>query len=586
MRRRQRTEGMWFMRTVLTAVLVCLLAVHANAGVYNFPYPSAENKKGLMAGDGMVEDVLELNICHATFNFPITHMIAHKSERNASSSYSIKYKGKKYWFRKEHIHAWDSVLKQYKKNNITVTGILLVDKRSDLKNLIYPSARNKTAGYYMWNMDGKKNQRQIEAAIQFLARRYTNSKYGRVVGWVVGNEINSASAWNRAGKVSFSQYMDAYARMFERSSDIIRGIYANARLYIPLDHFWNTSFGGSETYKGRACLDAFAARMKRDGYRWNLAYHAYNGDMTQPSITASQKYGTTNTLDTPLITMKNLSVLTNYIRSRYGTGTRVILSEQGYSSTYQGKNANAGQSDAVALSYYLAMADPMVDSFVYYSHLDQTFLKKAGASYGLWNVSKSDNATSKKPSWSVFKYMDTDLSNAVLNNARKISEKLTGKKVSATRTILKRELVPCGKYKLKMKLKKGWKGCGAIRSSRREGSAYTLVKNPSRNKNVYWGLQKKTGKLNVTPYPLLCLTVRDGKLTGGKCELLVRAFSGNRHVFEASRMIRSGNRQRLQVDLGKWKYCNAVTKIQILLKRGSGEWKKGAGIVVENIGFR
>ena len=51
-------------------------------------------------------------------------------------------------------------------------------------------------------------------------------------------------------------------------------------------------------------------------------------------------------------------------------------------------------------------------------------------------------------------------------------------------------------------------------------------------------------------------------------------------------MIRSGNRQRLQVDLGKWKYCNAVTKIQILLKRGSGEWKKGAGIVVENIGFR
>ena len=91
MKRRQRTEGMWFMRTILAAVLVCLLAVPANAAVYNFPYPSSENKKGLMAGDGMVEDVLELNICHATFNFPITHMIAHKSERNASSSYSIKY---------------------------------------------------------------------------------------------------------------------------------------------------------------------------------------------------------------------------------------------------------------------------------------------------------------------------------------------------------------------------------------------------------------------------------------------------------------------------------------------------------------
>ena len=61
--------------------------------------------------------------------------------------------------------------------------------------------------------------------------------------------------------------MDAYARMFERSSDIIRGIYANARLYIPLDHFWNMI--NSNKYTARACLEAFAARMKKDGYAWN-----------------------------------------------------------------------------------------------------------------------------------------------------------------------------------------------------------------------------------------------------------------------------------------------------------------------------
>ena len=586
MKRWQRMRACGIILVLFTLIMTGMMAAPTCAAIYNFPYPSAENKKGLMAGDGMVEDVLELNINHATFNFPITHMIAYKSERNSSSSYSIKYKGKRYWFRKEHIHAWDAVLKQLKKNNIIVTGILLVDKRSDLKNLIYPSARNKKAGYYMWNMDGKKNQRQIEAAIRFLAKRYTNSKYGRVTGWVVGNEINSASAWNRAGNVSFSQYMDAYARMFERSSDIIHGVYSNARLYIPLDHFWNISFGGSETYRGRECLEAFAARMQRDGYRWNLAYHAYNGDMNQPSITAVQKYGTTDTLDTPIITMKNLGVLTEYIRSRYGTGTRIILSEQGYSSTYMGRSETGLQSDAVALSYYLALADPMVDSFVYYSHLDQTFLKKAGSSYGLWNVSKSDKATSRKPSWSVFKYMDTDLSSLVLDQARRTAQSMTGKQVSPTRTMMQGTLTSCGRYKLKKKLAKGWKSLGAVSSLNRSGGSITLRRDPSRNSNVYWGIQKTFKAMNVSSCPRLLLTVRGGRLTSGKTELLVRVFAGSRNVYEASARIYGNKKQYLVTDLQGWKYRSGITKIQILIKRESGNWKKGAGVVLENIGFR
>ena len=577
-------------RSILPAVLIIMLTVlfadSVYAARYTFPYPTAENKKGLMIGDGMIEDALELNICHATFNFPITHMIASKSERSKARSYSYKYKGKKYWFRKGHIKAWDSVLKKLKKNHVIVTGILLVDKRSDLKNLIYPSARNLQSGYYTWNMDGGKNQRQIEAAISFLARRYTNSKYGKIVGWVVGNEINTASYWNRAGNVSFSKYMDLYARMFERSSDIIRSVYSNARLYVPLDHFWNIRYEGNETYKGRDCLTAFANRMKRDGYRWNLAYHAYNGDMNEPSVTAPQKYGTTDDLDTPIITMKNLSVLTNYIRKTYGAGTRIILSEQGYSSTYNGGNVSAKQSESIALAYYLAMADPMVDSFIYYSHVDQNLLTKLGSSYGLWKVSKSEKATSKKSSWSVFKYMDTNLSDPVLNTARKLSEKMTGKKVSATRTIQRGALAKSGKYKPKKKLDKGWKSCGAVRTVRRKGGSYNVRKDSSGNKNVYWGIQKGLGKLNVTGYPRLCLTVKDGKLTKGKTELLVRVFSGNRNVFEASGDILSKKTQRFVIDLSRWKYRSRITKIQILLKRKSGNWKSGAGVVLEKIGFR
>ena len=59
-----------------------------------------------------------------------------------------------------------------------------------------------------------------------------------------------------------------------------------------------------------------------------------------------------------------------------------------------------------------------------------------------------------------------------------------------------------------------------------------------------------------------------------------------KYVPKASGSVKSKRRQCLQVDLREWEHCNAVTKIQILLKRGSGEWKSGAGIVVEKIGFR
>lgn len=569
----------------LTIVLSLILLLPSYAAIYNFPYPTAENKKGLMIGDDMVEDALELNICHATFNFPITHMIAYKSECNSSKSYSFKYKGKKYWFRKEHIHAWDSVLQKLKQNNVIVTGILLVDKRSDLKNLIYPSARGKKAGYYAWNMDGKENQRQIEAAISFLARRYTNSRHGRVVGWIVGNEINSASDWNRAGNVSFSEYMDLYARMFEKSSEIIHGVYANARMYVPLDHFWNISYGGVETYRGRDCLDTFAARMRLDGYKWNLAYHAYNGDMNQPSITDPQKYGTTNDLNTPIITMKNLSVLTNYIRNTYGEGTRIILSEQGYSSLWNGANVSAQQSESVALSYYLAMADPMVDSFIYYTQVDQNLLTKVGSAYGLWKVSRKEKATSKKPSWSVYKYMDTDQSTEVLDRARSLSGQMTGQTPSATRTIRQGTQIPCGKYRLRLQLKKGWNECGGVRSIQQKDGRYRLIRDSSRNVNVYWGLQKKFGNLNVSAKPHLCLTISGGRLTGGETQLLVRIFSGNRNLFEASGTIISKKTQCIRIDLGDWPGQSSITKIQILIKRETGKWPKNAEVVIGGIGF-
>ena len=572
------------LQTIPAVVILCMtLLAPCSAAVRRSPYPTAQNKKGIALGWDMEEDSIELNVCHATFNFSLSQIFAFENEKNSRSSYAYTYKGKKYWFRKPNINSYDRILKKLKKNNTIVTGILLMEKRRDLKRLICSSGRSQKAYFYAWNMDNGTNQRQIEAAISFLANRYNGGKHGNVVGWIVGNEIDSPDDWNEAGKISFSEYMDLYCRMFEVSSKIVRKAYTNARLYIPLDHFWNMI--NSNKYTARACLEAFAARMKKDGYAWNLAYHAYNGDLMQPSITDPQYFETTQDIDSPIITMKNLNVLSDYIRTNYGEKTRIMLSEHGYSSTWKHKKVSAQQCLAIALSYYLTQLDPMVDSFIYYSQVDQNDLKKVGATFGIWNVSKHENATSKKQSWSTFKYMDTDLDDPILKEARNTAEKMTGRKVEPTRKIRRTTLKIRGKYGLKKKLTKGWKACGAVSSVRRKGSRYTLRRDTSRNKNVYWGLQQNFKKLNVSSSPHLVLTVRKGRLTTGRTQLLIRVFSGKKSVFETYADIRSKKTQRLQADLSGWQGRKAITRIEILVKLESGKWKSRSGAVVEKIGF-
>lgn len=569
----------------LTLTLAMAPGLIAEASTYNYPYPTAQSKKGIALGADMEEDALELNVRHTTLNFPLTEFIAAKSEQNDTVSYPYQYGGTTYWFRKARVAAADKTLTKMKKNDTIVTGILLLQKRNDMLKLIYPRARRSKASFYAWNMDGGKNQKTLEAAISFLANRYASGENGRVVGWIVSNEIDSADEWNCAGNVSFDTYMDLYAKMFEMTSRIVRDVYSNARVYVPLDHFWNIIY--TNNFKAKDCLDGFAARMARDGVPWNVAFHAYNGDLMQPSITDEQYFPTTGQADTPIITMKNLGVLTDYIRNNFGEDKRVILSEHGYSSTWKGKEDQKAQARSVALSYYLAEENPMVDSFIYYSQVDQTPLTKVGASFGLWKVSKKEKATDKKKSWATFKYMDTDLDNPILNLARRISTSMTGQAAKSTRSIqLKKVKNKAGKPgKPKVKLYKGWQVCGAVAGVRKVKHGVMLIHDASRNKNVSWGIQRSFRKLNAKKHPYLVFRVKGKKLSGPGTELLVRVFSGDSHVFEASGKLRSGSRS-IKVDLRKWPYRNAVTGIQILVKRSYGGVKKGASVTVSGIGLR
>ena len=567
----------------LTAVLLSLLlATPSDAALYNYSYPTAPDKKGLAIRAGMEEDALELGVHHTTINFPISQVLASRSEKKRSVSSSYRYQGKTYWFRKSQIRAWDSQLNKLKANNTIVTGILLMQYRPDLKSLIYPNAQGKSASCYAWNMDGGANQKTIEATISYLASRYSSGKHGRVVGWIVGNEIDSASTWNCAGNISFDDYMDLYARMFEAVSRVVLSIYGNARVYIPLDHYWNMRFGND--YTAKQCLDSFALRMRQDGYPWNLAYHAYNADLMQPSITAPQYFGVTNEPTSPVITMRNLTVLTDYIQSQFGAGHRVILSEHGYSSTWKGTENQGEQSRAIALSYYLAQNNSLVDSFVYYSQVDQGELTRVGANFGLWKESARGLATSKKASWTTFKYMDTDALDAAAQEAAGAFQKLTGNRVTGTRTMQRTRIRVTKKYRLKKKLKTGWRACGILRSFKKQKNGFSVTADRTRSAALSFGGQKIFPAVNAAQAPNLYLTVNAGKLSSSGAVILIRMFNTDRHVLEAYGTIPAKTR-RLKVSLGNWEYKNSITGIQILVRKKGGKFRKNPQVTITDIGL-
>ena len=85
--------------------------------------------------------------------------------------------------------------------------------------------------------------------------------------------------------------------------------------------------------------------------------------------------------------------MTNYIKSKYGTKTRIILSEQGFTSS-QGQDAQAA---AIALGYYVAACNPMVDAFIIRSYQDEAHEVAQGLAMGI----------NGKKAMKVFTYMDS-----------------------------------------------------------------------------------------------------------------------------------------------------------------------------------
>lgn len=310
------------------------------------------------------------------------------------------YNGKKYYF--GGLYSIREFIHQCNAKGIQVTAQINLNKSYNTQSVITGNSPYTETAFYGWNTSKSSSRQTMEAMFAYLGT-ILGDNYSYVSNWILGNEINSASGYYYLGNVSFSKYISMYSEAFRCLYNAVRSSRASSKVFICLDNCWRQKNVFKVAYTSKATLDTFASTVSKlqKGVNWNLAYHAYSQPLTESQFWSSVNAPLfTNDANTAtFITMHNIQALTNYVKSRYGSKTRVILSEQGYSSSFGGQ---ANQAASMALAYYKAACNPMIDAFIIRSYQDEAHEVAQGLALGL-----KDAKGKKKTVFNVFRNMDS-----------------------------------------------------------------------------------------------------------------------------------------------------------------------------------
>ena len=350
-------------------------------------------KKGIQATD--INELTDTKSKTVFFNLYISDLM-----RKDSGVETYKYNGKTYHF--NGLYGYVYLVQQCNAKGIQVTAQISIDRNVSTQSLITGNSPYAETAYYGWNTDNRTTRQTMEAMFAYLGEKFgKNNCY--ISNWILGNEVNSASGYYYVGNVSFSKFISMYSEAFRCLYNAVKSSRGSSKVFICLDNCWNQKNAFTICYSARSTLESFAAKisdMQKD-VNWNLAYHAYNQPLSDSQFWsgANASMFTSDANTTTFITMRNIQTLTDYVKNRFGSNTRIILSEQGFSSTYGGQ---ANQAAAIALAYYKAACNPMIDAFIIRSYKDEAHEVAQGLAMGL-----KDANGKKKTAYNVFKNMDS-----------------------------------------------------------------------------------------------------------------------------------------------------------------------------------
>lgn len=372
-------------------------------------------KKGIQATD--IKELTDTKSKTVFFNLYISDLM-----RKDSGVETYKYNGKTYHF--NGLYGYVYLVQQCNAKGIQVTAQISIDRNASTQSFITGNSPYAETAYYGWNTDNSTTRQTMEAMFAYLGEKFgKNNCY--ISNWILGNEVNSASGYYYVGNVSFSKFISMYSEAFRCLYNAVKSSRGSSKVFICLDNCWNQKNAFTICYSARSTLESFAAKISdvQKDVNWNLAYHAYNQPLSDSQFWsgANASMFTSDANTTTFITMRNIQTLTDYVKNRFGSNTRIILSEQGFSSTYGGQ---ANQAAAIALAYYKAACNPMIDAFIIRSYKDEAHEVAQGLAMGL-----KDANGKKKTSYNVFKNMDS-------SNSLKYTEKVLKSQVGNWKSLI------------------------------------------------------------------------------------------------------------------------------------------------------
>ena len=387
-------------------------------------YTPASSIKGLLVDPNRLNtgELEDLGVKQAAYNIPFSKITGQTTSGNYPTIH-YTYNGKTYAIDGQSVAEYDIVFGSLSRKGIRVTAILLNDMNYEYPQLVHPQSRSgSTAPYVMFNGAEQEGIDAMAAITTFLAERYSGSGHGTVSNWVIANEINARKQWNYMEYTDVYNYTKEYAQAFRVFYNAIKAVNASAEVYMPLDQTWNRNHNDNN-YDARDIMDNFNAIIKEKGnIEWQVAYHPYPVPLTNAAFWNTGAYYkklTVDSVDTAMINMKNVHVVTDYLQREdfltdAGEARHVLLSEQGFTSSSGGEGVQAA---AFAYAYYIAEANSQINGFLLNRQTDAPEEVAQGLAFGL-NYSNG----SRKKVYNVFKHIDT----AESQNATEFAKSILG----------------------------------------------------------------------------------------------------------------------------------------------------------------
>ncbi len=374
------------------------------------PFPKPDSKKGIQVQ--MADDALALGIRHATLNVSVEALFDWE-KKAGSPTWTVD--GETFAFRRGYL---DSLgVKRLSDAGVNVYLIVLgIQSHDAARNarLLHPARDEKLHnGIGAPNLSTPEGARLWRAAFEFLADWFcrADDEHGRVVGFIVGNEVNVHWQWHNLGRMPRDAAVAEYEREVRLANTALRRASSSARAYISLTHFWTIDPDADHwrSMPGRYFIEEFARRARMGGdFGWHLAHHPYPENLGNPRTwldkTAPQSP------DAKRITFKNLEQLDAFFAqpSLLFRGARrgIILSEQGFHSKGTGEG-DRDQAAAFCYAWEKVSRLPGIDAFILHRHVDHQY--EGGLNLGLWRRKPDSIATpdTKRPMYECFKAAGT-----------------------------------------------------------------------------------------------------------------------------------------------------------------------------------